>query len=195
MVRTSKRQAILEAAVTVLSKRGLEGFSASSLAEAAGVGKATLFHHFPSLDDVIFESFEQFSMGMDIIAPPEGMSFGEWLRGIGDASFGLDEVEGELARAYFVFIGRALFDEKLRKKVLGTVTAANDAFCGIVEKLHPGRLAPEDVRALGTLIFVTADGMAIHLQVFPERKADIRQAWNLFVSRFDPDAGKKEERA
>ena len=144
MVRTSKRQAILEAAVTVLSKRGLEGFSASSLAEAAGVGKATLFHHFPSLDDVIFESFEQFSMGMDIIAPPEGMSFGEWLRGLGDASFGLDEVGGELARAYFVFIGRALFDEKLRKKVLGTVTAANDAFCGIVDKLHPGPLGPEE---------------------------------------------------
>lgn len=193
MVRASKRQAILEAAVKVLTKHGLEGFSASTLAEAAGVGKATLFHHFPTLDDLMFESFDQFALGMDIIAPPGDMSFADWLRGIGDASFGLDETGRELARAYFVFIGKALFDERLRKRVLGTVTAANDAFCRIVDKLHPGPLAPDEARALGTLVFVTADGMAMHLQAFPERKADIRRAWDLFVSRIDPDEANKEK--
>lgn len=192
MVRSSKRQAILDAALTILKQRGLEGFSASRVAKGAGVGKATLFHHFATLDDVIFESFDQFSRGMDIIAPPEGITLRDWLRGIGSASFGLDEAGHEVARAYFVFIGRALFDERLRRRVLGTVNAAGDAFCGIVAKLHPGSLTPDEARALGTLIFVTADGMAIHLQAFPERRADIQRAWELFVARVAPDTDEKE---
>ncbi len=194
MVRTSKRQAILEAAVRVLKDRGLEGFSASTLAEAAGVGKATLFHHFATLDDVICESFDQFARGMDLLAPPEGITFRDWLRGIGSASFGLDETGTEVARAYFVFIGRALFDERLRQRVLGTVNAASDAFSATVAKLYPGPLAPDEARALGTLIFVTADGMAIHLQAFPERRAGILRAWELFVARVAPASDEKETR-
>ena len=192
MARTSKRQAILEAALRVLKERGLEGFSASRLAEAAGVGKATLFHHFATMDDVIFESFDQFARGMDLIAPPEGITFRDWLRGIGNASFGLDETGHEVARAYFVFIGRALFDERLRQRVLGTVNAAGDAFCATVAKLYPGPLAPDEAQALGTLIFVTADGMAIHLQAFPERRAEIQRAWELFVARIAPGTDQKE---
>ena len=192
MVRSSKRQAILEAAVTVLKERGLEGFSASRLAETAGVGKATLFHHFATLDDVVFEAFDQFSRGMDLIAPPADLSFGDWLHGIGAASFGLDEAGRDLARVYFVFIARALFDEKLRERVLGTVEAANDAFCRIVADLYPGPIDQDRARALGSLIFVTADGMAMHLQAFPERRADIQRAWDLFVSRIDPAASDKE---
>ncbi len=192
MVRSSKRQAILDAALRVLKERGLEGFSASRLAEAAGVGKATLFHHFATLDDVVFESFDQFSRGMDIIAPPKGMTLRSWLEGIGNASFGLDETGHEVARAYFVFIGRALFDERLRTRVLGTVNAAADAFCGIVAQLCPGPLAPDEARALGTLIFVTADGMAIHLQAFPERRTEIQRAWKLFVNQVAPSEDGKE---
>lgn len=192
MVRASKRQAILKAAVCVLKESGLEGFSASRLAEEAGVGKATLFHHFATLDDVIFESFDQFSRSMDLIAPPKDITLRDWLEGLGKASFGLDEAGRDIARAYFVFIGRALFDERLRKRVLGTVNAAGEAFCSIVAKLHPGTLPPEEARALGTLIFVTADGMAIHLQAFPERRPEIQSAWALFVDRIAPASDIKE---
>lgn len=190
--RRDTRQTIVESAVALLAAHGFEGFSAAALAEAAGVSKATLFHHFSSLEEIVFEAFEQFAMGLEMLAPRDGITFRQWLQGIGQAQFGLDEASHGLARAYFVFVARALFDERLRRRVLGTVEAANEAFCDAVSALYPGELSHAQVRALGALIFTTADGMAIHLHAFPERRGDILAAWEMFVSRIVPETDDEE---
>jgi AcrR family transcriptional regulator len=58
MVRSSSRQSIVQAATALMSAGGPDALTASALAEAAGVSKATLFHHFESLDDIVLEAFE-----------------------------------------------------------------------------------------------------------------------------------------
>ncbi len=135
--RRSKRDDILVAAAGLLGRSGIDGFTASALAEAAGVSKANLFHHFKSLDDVVIEAFERFALDMQMLAPPEDMGFRDWLNGIGDASFGIGETGRDMARAYFVFVAKALFDERLRLKVLGTANAASQAFRDLVAHLAP----------------------------------------------------------
>ena len=48
-------QAILEAARTLFARHGYEGVSIREVAQAAGVSKAAVFHHFPSKEDLYLE--------------------------------------------------------------------------------------------------------------------------------------------
>lgn len=187
ILRASKRDDILIAAAALLGRSGLDGFSASALAEAAGVSKANLFHHFKSLDDVVIKAFERFALDMQMLAPPPDASFRDWLLGIGAAGFGVGETGQDMAMTYFVFVAKALFDERLRRKVLGTTQAASSAFCELAARLAPEELDAAEARALGDLIFMTADGFAIHLLAFPERRREIQAAWRAFIDRVAPE--------
>ena len=46
------RQRIVEASVSLIATKGLAGVSGATLSQAADVSKATVFHHFPSIDEV-----------------------------------------------------------------------------------------------------------------------------------------------
>ena len=187
-LRKSKRQAILDSALLILGEGGLEGFSASSVATQAGVSKANLYHHFKSLDDILHEAFEQFALGMAMQDLPKDISFRDWLLGLGAAVLGNNAGEIVLGQAYFVFASRAFFDEALRARMGLTVTKASDGFCKIVMQLTKEDLPPDEARALGDLIFMTADGMGIHNLVFPDRREAIGAAWGVFVDRIVPPA-------
>lgn len=186
-MRASKRQGIIDAALRLLATNGLDGFTASALAAAAGVSKANLFHHFESLEDIVLESFEQYAMGLELMQPKPGTSFRDWLVGMGAASFGLEGEGAVLARAYTVFVAKALFDERLRQRVRLTVERACESFAEVVADRYPGTLERDEARALASLIFMTGDGLALHLQAFPERRAVILASWALFVDRIAPD--------
>lgn len=53
MVRTSKRDQILDAAVGIIAESGIDAVTYESLAEAAGMSKAGMVYHFPSRRDLI----------------------------------------------------------------------------------------------------------------------------------------------
>ena len=176
------RKVILESAVALLSEQGFEGFTAAALAETAGVSKANLFHHFSSTEEIVLEAFGQFSMRLKMSPLPPKITFQEWLEGIGQGAFRLDETSDDMARVYIAFMARSLFDEKLRQRVLSVVQSATKASTNTVMALYPGKLTHGEVRALGALILTAADGMAIHLHAFPERREELQAAWRMFVS-------------
>jgi len=55
MARTSTRDAIMAAAVSVAARHGISGSSMDEIAEEASVAKGSLYYHFPS-KDAIFEN-------------------------------------------------------------------------------------------------------------------------------------------
>ena len=59
MSRRDTRAAIVDAAVAILGRDGAEGLSASALAREVGISKATLFHHFSSIDEIPLVAFER----------------------------------------------------------------------------------------------------------------------------------------
>ena len=188
--RANKRQDIIDAAVRLLAAGGPEGFTASALAAEAGVSKANLFHHFEALDDIVLEGFEQYAEAMELFRPPAGTDLRWWLLGMGEASFGVEGTGAPLARAYTVFVAKALFDERLRTRVLATVNRACEAFADIVSDSYAGEMSRDEALAMASLIFMTGDGAAIHLQAFPERRNVILAAWRAFVDRVAPETGK-----
>ncbi|MCL2912681.1 TetR/AcrR family transcriptional regulator [Shewanella corallii] len=56
-MRTDKKQAILDAALTLFTEQGYHATSTASIAKAAGVATGTLFHHFASKDALLAELF------------------------------------------------------------------------------------------------------------------------------------------
>ncbi len=51
--RADQRDHILDAALRLLSERGMAGLSMSSLAQEAGTSRATLYHYFPDIESVL----------------------------------------------------------------------------------------------------------------------------------------------
>ena len=51
--RLAVREAILEATWTLVHERGLAAVSMASIAEQVGIGRATLYRHFPDVEDIL----------------------------------------------------------------------------------------------------------------------------------------------
>ena len=51
--REAKRKQILGAAMTVFARKGINDFRMIEIAEAANMGKGTLYEYFPSKDELI----------------------------------------------------------------------------------------------------------------------------------------------
>jgi AcrR family transcriptional regulator len=56
--KEKKKRDILRSALKVFSRRGIHDFKMIQVAEAAGVGKGTLYEYFPSKEDIVIGSFE-----------------------------------------------------------------------------------------------------------------------------------------
>ncbi|RTR28562.1 TetR/AcrR family transcriptional regulator [Shewanella atlantica] len=57
MTRKDKKQAILDTALTLFVSQGFYATSTASIAKKAGVATGTLFHHFPSKDELMNHLF------------------------------------------------------------------------------------------------------------------------------------------
>jgi len=53
------KKKIIESACLLLAREGLHGVNAAALAKQAGVSKGALYHHFPSMDEVVSSCFEK----------------------------------------------------------------------------------------------------------------------------------------
>src|SRR5437773_848158 len=58
-VRQERRTEILRAARVEINERGYQATSIDGIAERAGVGKGTVYLHFPSKDDLLFALWDE----------------------------------------------------------------------------------------------------------------------------------------
>ncbi|MBI1360682.1 MAG: TetR family transcriptional regulator [Alphaproteobacteria bacterium] len=187
MVRRDTRTAILDAAVAILGRDGPDGFSASALAREVGVSKATLFHHFGSIDEIPLAAFERMiSMAMDFERPMD-VSLGAIIAGMGARNVAMiDERRNEI-RAYFVFLARAMFDPKLA----ALVHRSGDTLLAQMRALlRPHTGSDAEAATLARLVAIFLDGLAVHLMAFDD-PAEIESAWKLLARLIDPERKEK----
>lgn len=177
MPRRDTRSAIIEAAVTVLGRDGPDGFSAAALAREVGISKATLFHHFPSIDEIPTAAFERMIADNLAIEMPLDASLEDTIEFLGLGTAELVRSRRGFFNAYFVLMARAMFDDRLRAQL----HASGDA---LLERLR-GLIAPKlasgvDAAAFARLIGMQLDGAAIHRMAFDDGP-EIDAAWGLLV--------------
>ncbi|KAB0303854.1 TetR/AcrR family transcriptional regulator [Vibrio fortis] len=92
---TTKRQQILDSALQLFAEQGVESTSTAQIAKAAGVAKATLFHHFENKSLLVDELFRELKQtlfntifqGVDSSSAPLYSKMNQlWLVGIDWAS-------------------------------------------------------------------------------------------------------------
>jgi len=186
MIRTTKRQAIIEAALALLAEGGGEALTASALAARAGVSKANVFHHFPRLDDIVLEALEAFIMGMPSMWPDAGTPVRDWLLALGTDTISTMDADPALSGAYFAFVSRAQGNPALRQRLAEIVGAARGHFEAVLVHLAPERFTQEEAEALAGLLLLTLDGLALHRQLVPECAAEQATAWAALVDRIAP---------
>ncbi|HID31475.1 MAG TPA: TetR/AcrR family transcriptional regulator [Desulfobacterales bacterium] len=65
--KQAKKQDILEAAMRVFAKKGVANAKMADVADAAGIGKGTIYEYFKSKEDIFAEAFHHFMEQMDAV--------------------------------------------------------------------------------------------------------------------------------
>lgn len=180
--RRDTRTAIVQGAIVLLGRDGPDGFSASALAREVGISKANLFHHFPIFDEIPLAALDLLGAAMLTPAGKPPATARDWLLQLGSMTFKVTREQQGFLRAYFVFFGRALFDERMRKRL---DASAESVLAGMVEQLRQFMPRPE-AETTARLALMTLDGLGLHLLALGEERKT-RQAWQRFANALFPE--------
>ena len=170
------RTKILHAAVELMGREGPDRFTASALAQEVGVSKATLFHHFSSLDEIALTSLEELFRDAVIRQEVDDLPLREYLDGMGREMDVIAHNERFL-NAYFVFFVKGIFDPRIRERL---AAGCFDLHGRVMDALSR-RLSPdEDVEAVSRLVEALLDGIALHHLLMGDHEV-LDRAWHRFI--------------
>jgi AcrR family transcriptional regulator len=139
VVRT--RLAVLEAATMLLRTEGPEAVTHARVAEAAGVGRATIYRHWPEQGDLLHDAVA--SKAQDIPFPSVELPTRERLLVV------LEHLrtrlnDDDMAVHFATLIGRATWDPTLRKALMQMSARGRSIIDGILgDAIERGESAPE----------------------------------------------------
>ena len=170
------RTRILKAAVQLMGREGPGHFTASALAREVGVSKATLFHHFASLDDIPLAALEEVLMDAMTRLGDDDRPLEEYLEGMGREMEAIAHDERFL-NAYFVFFIKGIFDPRLRQRLAeGGFELHRQVMAALGHRLAPD----EDAEAVARLVEVILDGIALHHLLMGDHEV-LDRAWQRFI--------------
>lgn len=173
--KKEKKAKILEAAIHVFSQQGLRNTKISDIAEAASIGKGTIYEYFRSKDEIFAASFSYFMEKMEnIIArrlfrihdPLEKLNayFESWIEVLVDHCSGYLEImldfwaEGIRDREENKYISmEKLYDENTM--VLENILS---------ECLSQGKIRHVDTRLTASVLLGTLDGILLQMILFKD---------------------------
>lgn len=177
------RAAIIEAAVAILGHEGPAGLTASALTRAVGISKATLFHHFRTIDEIPLVALEHLALQLQAFSPVQKKSFKQTIDALGEGTRMLVEQQRDFISAYFVFFGKALFDKRLRQSLSNCGAQSRAVIAQLVRKTMKGIKTDRDVEDTVNIIMIMLDGLALHL-LLADDKRPIMRAWSRFAKTF-----------
>ncbi|MCB1576534.1 MAG: TetR/AcrR family transcriptional regulator [Xanthomonadales bacterium] len=185
MPPSETRQAILSAAITLMGRGGAGALSAAALAAEVGISKATVFHHFRSIDEIPVAALDLLTeQGIGMLDFTEG-DLASLIAQVGEASFALVAANRGFVTAYFAFASNALFDAGLRAKLERSLARAKDQFAAV---FGPHLADPAQARQLGGIVLASLDGLMLQYALV-DNEAELREAWRRIVSALAREYG------
>lgn len=181
MAKRDTKAEIVDAAVTILGRDGPDKFSASALARETGVSKATIFHHFGSIDDIPLAAFERLVGATLRDEPGADRSLPDLLARIGIENLAFMRTRKDFLRAYKVFVARAMFDRRLATELRRSI---GELLGRMRASMRPFLRDDADAAAMARLTGAIFDGLALHMLSAGD-DAEIDAALALFVRLVD----------
>jgi AcrR family transcriptional regulator len=135
------RLAVLEAATMLLRTEGPDAVTHARVAEAAGVGRATIYRHWPDQGDLLHDAVAAKADKFPL--PPAELPSRERLAIV------LERLrsrltDDDMAVQFATLIGRAMWDPALRKALLQVSGRGRSIIDGVLrDAIDRGELAPE----------------------------------------------------
>lgn len=185
------RTAILEATLRLLGRAGPDAFSASAVAKEARVSKATLFHHFGSIEEIPLAAFEQFWLQSLASDTRKLITARDYLEDLGQQVIISAQKNGEFLRAQVVFLTKAIFDPPLRRRLSASTVHMHRAVIQELAARFPKSLSASEIDATARMAEMTLDGLMIALVMRKGSKelAESKRAWTRFVDMLLSCAG------
>jgi AcrR family transcriptional regulator len=138
------------------------------------VSKATLFHHFPSIDDIPLAAFDRLIEQMLDWPFADDATTEDRIAQLGAMTFAAVETHRDFFNAYFVFFGKAMFDERLRTRFRQSIKT-------LLARMEDVFSDADDIdrKALARLVAIVLDGLALHLLALDDAH-EVERAWKLF---------------
>lgn len=177
----------------LLGREGPDGFSASTLAKEASVSKATLFHHFGTLDEIPLAAFEEFWLRSLAVDTRKLISARDYLEGLGRQLFILAQKHGEFLRAQVVFVTKAIFDTSARRRLETSAVQMHRVVVHELSKRLPTNLLASEIDALARMTEMTLDGLmiAVVMRKGSTELAQSKRVWSSFVDLLVASVGPK----
>jgi AcrR family transcriptional regulator len=160
------RQALLDATVRVVARKGLRGVTYREVAEEAGVTYGLVSHHFGSRDALIRETLEyvfRSSIALSFLQrKPAGLE--DFGRGLEEAISATEEQQ--------VFEYEMGLEARRRPELLAELRATYEDYVTLVER-QLRALGIERERPFARLIFAALDGLVLQ-QLFFDRPDETR---------------------
>jgi len=183
--KQEKRGRILDASVRVMARKGVSSATIADIADAAGVGKGTIYEYFRSKDEILVASFAHFLEKVEAHIAHRLFKLTDPLEKLLAYFEGWkDMLEGEFLD--YMDIVLDFWAESIRKKqdIPGfNLTEVYREYRGVVRGLlddcvAAGRLRPHDTAVSASVLIGAMDGLMV--QYIADRSLfDMRQALDL----------------
>jgi AcrR family transcriptional regulator len=174
------RKEILNAVLTLLGSGGPAAVSAAALAREANVSKATVFHHFASVDEILLAACD-WRQSLELEAP-EPTSARAYLDGLGQQLIRVAESDPVLLKAQAAFITRAIFDREMNARLSKGVA---DMHRLIIEGLRtrlPSKVSDAEIESVARLTEMALDGLMLNLVMrSADERVQVQHSWTQLV--------------
>jgi AcrR family transcriptional regulator len=173
------RKEILNAALTLLGRSGPDAFSAGALARAVNVSKATIFHHFASVDEILLAAFDwRRSLELEGHQPTSARAY---LDDLGQQLVRAAQDDPVLLKAQAVFVTRAIFDREMNARLSEGVADMHRLVVEALRARLPSNVSDAEIEPIARLAEMALDGLMINLVMRTDEQAQFQQAWTLMV--------------
>lgn len=181
------RQKLLFGALELVASSGLQGLTAGKLAAAVGVSKSTIFHHFPSFEQLPIEAMRLWiSMILEPMRERTFESLSGYLEALGAAvlSESSEFEEGKMYyRASMAFFHKALCEEAFFVEFSQFLSSFVVGEREVIAALTGLAEDSEVIQGATSLLASTLDGLTMHKALLGA-DAHVEQAWAQFSEMF-----------
>ncbi len=175
------RNEILDAVLTLLGREGPDAFSAGALAREANVSKATIFHHFASVDEILLAAVDwRQSLELD---GRQSTSAHAYLDGLGQQLARAAQGDPALLKAQAVFFTRAIFDREMNARLSEGAAVVHRLIVEALRARLPSNVTAAEVESAARIVEMALDGLMINLVMRADEGEQLRRAWTLLVDR------------
>lgn len=171
-LREERRRQILEAAMTVFSKKGFHAANVSDVAAEAGVSQGTIYWYFDSKDELLREALLHFFVDFGqatLDALEHCQTAAEKLQALGQSM----ELFATDAEGFFTLFLSYWSSSSQREEAgrwwIDLLVEYKDILVGVIEEgVNSGEFRPVDAESLVWALMAAYDGLAAYLVLMPE---------------------------